>query len=156
MSSNIDAAVAQQLCTVLKHDRVYPDGRWLVTNRETGEATLLAELPVLMYRQTGGNGSKCLSGDRGGLRDDFYLLEVFAEGRDECSAVRDALLEAFKGPPDPVHPGRWATWGSPKSPCRVKWAEIDDPEAGAEFPESEMHLLFRFVRMVLTVQWQAE
>lgn len=155
---SIDAAVASRLCQVLKHDRVYPDGRWLSTNPETGEASLLAELPVVMYRQTGGSGSKCLSGDRGSLRDEFYLIEAFAEGREECSAVRDILLDAFKGPMDPDNPGRWAVWGGPKSPCKVHWAEIDDPEAGAEFPDdgSDMHLLFRFVRMILKVQWFME
>lgn len=152
----IDAAVAQKLAEVLKHDRVYPDARWLSTNQQTGEATLHAELPVVMYRETGGRGSDSLNAVRGSLREDYFLVEVFAEGRDECSEVRDVLLEAFPGPLDVDNPGRWCAWGSPKKPCLVKWAVMDDPEAGSEFPDTEPHLLFRFVRMVLTVQWHKE
>lgn len=152
---SIEAAVATRLMTALGHDRIYPDARWLKTDPQTGEAVLLAQLPVLMYRQTGGTGGDSLSDGRGALREDYFTLEVFAEGRNECSAVRDKLLDEFPGPVDADNPGGWATWGVPKTngSALVHWATIDDPEAGAEFPESDVHLLFRYVRMVLTVQW---
>lgn len=148
---SIDAAVAQKLCDVLEHERVYPDFRWLTTDETTGEFIKLPD-PVVMYRQTGGSGGDSLDQGRGTLRDDFFLIEVFADGRDECTAVKDALLAAFGGPAVPASPGDWATW----SGLPVKWAQIDDPEAGSEIPESEPYLLFRFVRMVLQVQWYKE
>lgn len=151
---SIDAAVASKLVEKLGHDRVYPDARWLTTTSDGSPARL--DDPVVMYRQTGGSGSKNLTGERGGLRNDFFTIEVFADDRDVCSQVRDKLLKAFAGPLDADYPGRWQTWGGPKSPVKVHWAEIDDPEADAEFVEQDMHQMFRWVRLVLEVQWLKE
>lgn len=151
----IDAAVAQKLVEVLKNDRVFPDMSWFRRDND-GNPIRLGQESVVMYRQTGGSGPKFLNRPRGSLRTDFFLLEVFADDRDECSRVKDVLLDAFAGPVDPDEPSGWSTWGSPKSPCNVHWAEADEPDSGAEFPDTEIHLIFRYVRMVLSVQWNKE
>lgn len=147
----IESAVSWKLAQIAGHDRIFPDASWLRTDEQGGNPEILAALPVWQYRQSGGTSERHLSGERSTLRDDVFLVEIFADSREECATARDQVLDAFTGPLSQD----WEEWGdwANGTPCKVHWAEADEPEAGAEFPEGIEHMFFRFARIILTVQW---
>lgn len=158
MRTGSDGALRYALTRAFDHERVEPGH---LTLPQDPDRTVL---PGAAYRQLGEAREEYLDCGSSALRTATYLVEVFDRDHDRVAVEREKLMSQFRGPPlaDPrvpypvdPHDERAVAANAPVkwNGVYVCWCVASDPASDQQFEESEAHLLFPYVQVILSLQY---